>query len=143
MLALYVLSYWMQRRLFGLAPDAASVQALTVSFPNYTAAGLPLTVAVFGASHAAFVALAIASGSILVTPITLAILEASRSVPGDRSGMSLILRVVGRSLLKPVVLSPIVGITFSFLAIPPPDFVANALTLIGQAQPVSRPFSPG
>ena len=133
MLALYVLSYWMQRRLFGLASGAASVQALTVSFPNYTAAGLPLTVAVFGSSHAGFAALAIASGSILVTPLTLATLEVSCSVSGDRSGVSLILRAVGRSLLKPVVLSPIVGISFSFLAIPLPDFVASTLTLIGQA----------
>jgi len=40
--------------------------------------------------------------------------------------------VVG-SLLKPVVLSPIVGIVFALLAIPLPDFVDQAFTLIGQA----------
>lgn len=73
MLALYALSYWMQRRLFALGSSEASVQALTISFPNYAAAGLPLIVAVFDASHTIYVALAVASGSILLSPLTLAI----------------------------------------------------------------------
>ena len=50
MLALYALSYWMQRRLFALGSSEASVQALTISFPNYAAAGLPLIAAVFDPS---------------------------------------------------------------------------------------------
>ncbi len=39
MLALYGLSFWMQRRLFGLGSSEASVQALTVGLPNCAAAG--------------------------------------------------------------------------------------------------------
>jgi predicted permease len=35
MLGVYALSYWMERRLFGLRPAPASVQALTVAFPNF------------------------------------------------------------------------------------------------------------
>jgi malonate transporter and related proteins len=50
MLALYALSYWMQRRLFGLGSSEASVQALNIALPNYAAAGLPLIAAVFGAA---------------------------------------------------------------------------------------------
>src|ERR1700678_1839280 len=67
MLALYALSYWMQRRLFALGSTEASVQALTIAFPNYAAAGLPLIAAVFDASHAIYVALAVAAGSILLS----------------------------------------------------------------------------
>src|ERR1700742_3460485 len=47
MLALYALSYWMQRRLFGLGSSEASVQTLNISLPNYAAAGLPMITAVF------------------------------------------------------------------------------------------------
>jgi malonate transporter and related proteins len=51
MLGVYGLSYRMQRRLFGLMSAPASVQALTVAFPNFAAAGLPLIAAVFGPSQ--------------------------------------------------------------------------------------------
>jgi malonate transporter len=48
MLALYALSYWTQRHLFGLGSGEAAVQALTIALPNYAAAGLPLIAAVLG-----------------------------------------------------------------------------------------------
>ena len=56
MLALYALSYWMQRRVFGLDSSEASVQAINIALPNYAAAGLPLITAVFGASDTIYVA---------------------------------------------------------------------------------------
>lgn len=133
MLALYALSYWMQRRLFALGSSEASVQALTISFPNYAAAGLPLIAAVFDASHTIYVALAVAVGSILLSPLTLAILEANKASAGGSMGSGLAFRAVGRSLLNPVVLSPIVGIAVAFLRIPLADAIREAFTLIGQA----------
>jgi malonate transporter len=133
MLALYVLSYWMQRRLFALGSSEASVQALTISFPNYAAAGLPLIAAVFDPSHTIYVALAVAAGSILLSPLTLAILEANKASAGGSKGSGLVFRAVGRSLLNPVVLSPIIGIAVAFLRIPLSDAVREAFMLIGQA----------
>src|SRR5258707_2504966 len=62
MLALYALSYWMQRRLFGLEPSEASVQALTIALPNYAAAGLPLISAGLGPPGTGGVALSVAPG---------------------------------------------------------------------------------
>jgi malonate transporter and related proteins len=132
MLALYALSYWMQRRLFGLDSSAASIQALTIAQPNYGAAGLPLIAAVFGASHSVYVALTLASGSILVSPLTLAVLEANKSIAPDQSGAALAFRTLGRAFLKPIVLSPILGIVFAFLSIPLPDFIGRTFALIGQ-----------
>jgi predicted permease len=84
MLALYALSYWMQRRLFGLGSSEASVQALNISLPNYAAAGLPLIAAVFGPSDMIYVALSIATGSIVLSPLTLAILEAYKAPTGEQ-----------------------------------------------------------
>jgi malonate transporter len=133
MLALYALSYWMQRRLFALGSTEASVQALTIAFPNYAAAGLPLIAAVFDASHAIYVALAVAAGSILLSPLTLAILEADKASAGGSKGSGLVFRAVGRSLLNPVVLSPIIGIAVASLGIPLADSIREAFTLIGQA----------
>jgi malonate transporter and related proteins len=133
MLALYALSYWMQRRLFALGSSEASVQALTISFPNYAAAGLPLIAAVFAPSRTIYVALAVASGSILLSPLTLAILEANKSSAGGSKGSSVVFRAVGRSLLNPVVLSPIIGIAVAFLRIPLSDAIREAFVLIGQA----------
>jgi malonate transporter and related proteins len=132
MLALYALSYWMQRRLFGLDSSAASIQALTIAQPNFGAAGLPLVTAVFDASHSVYVALALASGSILISPLTLSILEANKSMAPDQSGVASAFRTLGRSFIKPIVLSPIFGVVFAFLSIPLPNYIGQAFTLIGQ-----------
>jgi malonate transporter len=133
MLALYALSYWMQRHLFGLESSEASVQAITISLPNYAAAGLPLIAAVFGASGRIYVALSIATGSILLSPLTLAILESSQAPENTSTNFSVILRAFGRSFYKPIVLGPIAGIVFSLLGVPLPEAVIRSLQLIGQA----------
>ena len=102
MLALYALGYWMQRRLFGLVSSEASVQTLTVGLPNY-AAGLPLIAAVFGPSDTIDVALAIAAGSIVLSPLTLAVLEANKAPAAGQSNLGAVLQAIGRSLRKPIV----------------------------------------
>jgi malonate transporter len=133
MLALYALSYWMQRRLFGLKPAPASVQALTIAFPNFAAAGLPLIAAVFAASQMIDVPVGIALGAIVLSPLTLVVLEVNKPAGAGQINRGAILNAVGKSLLKPVVLAPIVGVVFSLLAIPLPHFVSLAFQLIGQA----------
>src|SRR5271168_63569 len=133
MLGVYALSYWMARRLFGLMPAPASVQALTVAFPNFAAAGLPLTAAVFEASQLLDVALGLALGAIILSPLTLSVLETSKSAAVGQVDRRTILSAIGKSLLRPVVLAPIVGIVFSLVAIRLPDFVSHAFQLIGQA----------
>ena len=97
------------------------------------AAGLPLIAAVFDPSRTIYVALAVASGSVLLSPLTLAILEANKSSAGGSQGSGLVFRAVGRSLLNPVVLSPIIGIAIAFLRIPLADAIRDAFVLIGQA----------
>jgi malonate transporter len=133
MLALYALSYWMQRRLFGLGSSEASVQAINIALPNYAAAGLPLIIAVFGASDTIYVALSIATGSIVLSPLTLAILEANKVSAGGQRNLGVVLRAIGRSLCKPIVLAPLAGVVFSLLGIPLPAAVSRSFQLIGQA----------
>jgi malonate transporter len=133
MLGVYAVSYWMGRRLFGLMPAPASVQALTVAFPNFAAAGLPLIAAVFAASQLIDVALGIALGAIILSPLTWAVLETSKSAAAGRVDRSTILNAIGKSLLRPVVLAPTVGIVLSLVAVRLPDSVSHAFQLIGQA----------
>lgn len=132
MVAFYALSFWMQRRLFRRDAVESSIQALTVAQPNFGAAGLPLIAAVFHQTHAIYVALALATGSILTSPLTLGVLEASKSKEPIESRLGIVLRAVGRSFLKPIVLAPIVGIGIALLAIPVPDFIRESFALIGQ-----------
>src|SRR4029077_9360763 len=130
MLAHYALSYWMQRRLFGLGSGEAAVQALTISLPNYAAPGLPLIAAVLDPAGTIYVALSIATGSIVMSPLTLATLESNKaSAAGKESGA--LLQAIGRSLFKPIVLGPVLGITFSLVGIPLPEALRRSLQLIG------------
>jgi malonate transporter len=130
MLALYALSYSMQRRLFGLGSSEASVQALTIGLPNYAAAGLPLITAVFGAASTIDVALSIAAGSIVLSPPTLAILEANKA---QEMNLGAVLRATIRSLGKPIVLAPLAGVVFSLFGIPLAEAVSRSFQLIGEA----------
>jgi malonate transporter len=133
MLGVYAVSYWMERRLFGLTPAPASVQALTIAFPNFAAAGLPLIAAVFAASQLIDVALGIALGAIILSPLTLTVLETSKSAAAGQVSRHTVLNAIGKSLLRPVVLAPSVGIAFSLLDIRLPDYINHAFQLIGQA----------
>ena len=133
MLALYALSYWMQRRLFGLGSSEASVQALNIALPNYAAAGLPLIAAVFGAANTIDVALAIAAGSIVLSPLTRAILEANKAPAGGKRNLGAVLQAIGRSLRKSIVLGPLIGVVFGLLGIPLAEALRSSFLLIGQA----------
>ncbi|HET6480865.1 MAG TPA: AEC family transporter, partial [Actinoplanes sp.] len=48
MALVYTLTYVVQRRVHGMTPSEAALQALTVAFPNIAAVGLPLVGAVLG-----------------------------------------------------------------------------------------------
>jgi malonate transporter and related proteins len=91
MLALYALSYWMQRRLFGLG------------------------------------------GSIVLSPLTLAILEANKAPAGGKRNLGAVLQAIGRSLRKPIVLGPLIGVVFGLLGIPLAEALRSSFLLIGQA----------
>ena len=56
----------------------ASLQALTIAFPNLAGVGLPIVSAVLGPTGTVPLAVALASGSIIVSPLSLIIVEMSR-----------------------------------------------------------------
>jgi len=123
MALVYTLTYVVQRRVHGMTPSEAALQALTVAFPNIAAVGLPLVGAVLGPDAMLSVAAALGIGAITLTPLTIVILERGR---GGAVGPA-----IGKSLLKPVVLGPVLGLAWSLIGIPLPDLLRTTLSAIG------------
>ena len=134
MLILYFAWYFFQRRFAMTGRSDASLQALTIAFPNLAGVGLPIAAAVLGPQGAVQVAVAVAAGSILISPLTLVVLEMD-AAKGDaaQSPVQKILRALRRALTKPVVLAPMLGIVCSFTGLALGPVVEACLLLIGHA----------
>lgn len=134
MLILYAGCLWMQRKFFGLTLAEGVVQSLTIAFPNYASIGLPLTIPLFGDQAALLVAIAIASGSIFVTPIALAQLTMGTSSPGAEVSVKReFLRGLTGAVKTPVFFLPVLGLIWAIIGIPMPAIVATAFGPITMA----------
>jgi malonate transporter and related proteins len=128
MLILYGATYLMARRVYGVARGEAAVQACTTSLPNYASAGLPLIAALLGGADLVSVAVAIACGAIVVSPLTLVILEIAAQKKGERHIGTVLLR----AFRKPIVLSPLLAVLFVLTGLGLPSLAAKSLTLMGE-----------
>ena len=115
-----------------MGSSEASVQTLTTAVSNY-AGGLPLIAAVFGPTATIFVALAIATASIVLSPLTLAILEFNNAAANGQRNFGVVLQAISRSLRKPIVLGPVAGVLFALLGIPLLEPISRSFQLIGHS----------
>ena len=76
--------WYAYRRRRGDDMGDAAVQALTVSLPNFAAAGLPIVAAVSGREGGSFIALTIAAGAMIPSPLALTLLELSKGGTAGR-----------------------------------------------------------
>ncbi|HTB67059.1 MAG TPA: AEC family transporter [Steroidobacteraceae bacterium] len=131
--ALYGVSFLWVRSREHMTLSHSAVFALTLGFPNAAAVGLPLLESVFGASSRVAIAVALAIGSITVTPLTLLILEADKS--GVRSGLAwkTVFPALGHAIRMPVVWAPVLGLLFSCAGLNLPSFANRSLTIIGSS----------
>ena len=128
MLLIYGATYLVVRLVSHVGSGEASVQACTTSLPNYAAAGLPLIAALLGTANVVSVAVSIACGAIVVSPLTLVILEAAAQKPGERQFASVLLK----AFRKPIVLAPVVAVLFALSGIGLPDIAFKSLGLMAQ-----------
>jgi malonate transporter len=137
MLVVFFAWYLGSKMLLKEAPANASLQALTIAFPNLAGVGLPIMAAVVGPSGTVPVAIALASGSILVSPLSLIIVELNRGPkPGEpESTAARIMRSIRHALTKPVVLAPALGILVSLSGLTMGAVIDACLLLIGHAAP--------
>lgn len=127
MLISYLTSLWIQKKFFGLKPGDSVVQSLTIAFPNYASIGIALTIPLFGDEAALLVAIAIAAGSIFVTPIALAQLAMSISDPGeDVSIIKAFIKGLVSAVKTPVFFLPVLGLIWALLGLPMPNLLETA-----------------
>lgn len=134
MLLLYVAWYWAVRTFSGVSRSDASLQALTIGFPNLAGVGLPIASSVLGPTGTVPVAVALAAGSILISPLTLIIVEMSvaRSRGAEISAAQ-VLTAIRRALTKPIVMAPALGILLSLTGLELDALAHACLSLIGSA----------
>ena len=129
MLVVWAISY-VFRRSTGISRADAALQALTIAYPNLAGVGLPIVAAVLGPQGLVPIALALAAGSILVTPLTLVIVEMDTKKSAGSSSAQ-VFTALRRSITKPVVLAPALGIAVSFSGVTIDPVAQASLTLIG------------
>jgi malonate transporter len=135
MLGTYGLTYFLERRFFKAQPSEAAVQSLTVSFSNNVAVGLPLLSGIFGATGLLAAAAGIVAGALVVSPITLVLLECYAGNPADvATPLSKRLpSAILASLRRPVILAPLLALLLPITGISFPSAAVHSLDLIGKA----------
>ena len=132
-IVVYSITFFWVHSKEGLNAADSSVLALTTGFPNSAAVGLPLLASVFGTRSAITVATSIAIGSITVSPLTLVILERARASASEGFKWRKVFAPVMRSVSKPIVWAPLLGLGFSFAGLHLPSFAVRSLAVIGSA----------
>ena len=129
MLVIFGITFALNHFVFRLSPGENAIQSLSVGFPNFPAVGLPLLGSLMGPGSAVSVAVCLAAGSIFISPLTLAVLEARGKAAG--SSPDLVVNTLFRSVSKPVVIGPVAGLVVVILGIHLNEVVSHALNLIG------------
>jgi malonate transporter and related proteins len=138
MLLVHLAWYFFVRASSDVSKADAALQALTVSFPNLAGVGLPIAAAVIGPGGIVPVAVALAAGSIIISPLSLIFVELnSRNPKGETATDSSrqVRKAFLRSVTKPVVLAPVVGVLYSLAGLELVSLAQTSLMLIGVAAP--------
>ncbi|HBR2653451.1 TPA: AEC family transporter [Klebsiella pneumoniae] len=141
----YAAIYFLATSVFKRTPQDAAVLTLTVALPNYAALGLPILGSVLGegASTSLSVAVSIACGSVLMTPFCLLILEREKArAAGENSGSTLPV-LMWRSVKKPIVWGPLLGVVLSAIGIKMPDLLLASIKPLGLAATAAALFLTG
>lgn len=143
----YAAIYFLATSVFKRTPQDAAVLTLTVALPNYAALGLPILGSVLGegASTSLSVAVSIACGSVLMTPFCLLILNVKARAAGENSGSTLAMLPVlmWRSVKKPIVWGPLLGVVLSAIGIKMPDLLLASIKPLGLAATAAALFLTG
>jgi malonate transporter len=129
MLVIFGITFALNHYVFRLSSGENAVQSLSVGFPNFAAVGLPLLGSVLGPGSAVSAAVSLAAGSVFISPLAMAVLEARGKAAG--SSPHPIAIALFHSLSKPIAIAPVAGLVVSLLGIHLDEVVSHALNLIG------------
>lgn len=144
----YAAIYFISTRVFKKSPQDAAVLTLTVALPNYAALGLPILGSVLGesASTSLSVAVSIACGSVLMTPFCLLTLEREKARAAGNAGsagIGMLPVLMWRSVTKPIVWGPLLGVVLSGLGVTMPELVLAAIKPLGLSATAGALFLTG
>jgi malonate transporter and related proteins len=131
LIVVYLAGIVICRSVYKLPLGDAAVATLTAAFPNIASIGLPLLLPIFGAEAALPVAVAIAVGSVTISPLTLALLELhkardSNSLVEVRAGRAFFL-ALRRSVSKPIFIGPMAGLAVALSGLQLPSLISIGL----------------
>ncbi len=122
-----------------LPPAAPSVRAITAAFGNTVQVGIPMAAALFGETglqiHLAIVSLhALVLLTLATTLVELDLARAHRaSGAGESHLMATLLSTARNTVIHPVVLPVLIGLTWNALGLPLPTVADEILQTLGQA----------
>jgi len=132
MILTFVVALVIELKLFKFTLADSAAVTLSVALPNWVAVGLPLFIGLYGPQSTVTVAVAIVCGNVVAVPMSLLLLEAG----GVQSNSAGVLRRFGlalwRTLMKPVVLGPILGVGFSLTGYALPPVLVRSLGFFSQ-----------
>jgi malonate transporter and related proteins len=140
---IFGLTHLFSQRLGKETAANSTVLALSLAFPNAAAIGLPLLLSTYGSGAVVSVAVAIAVGSITISPITLAILESNTVAGGPLSPMARMRTSAWRAIKKPVVWAPVLGVLAVAADLHFPTYIDRSLIVLGNATAGSALFLTG
>ncbi|BDH47393.1 transporter [Salmonella enterica subsp. enterica serovar Choleraesuis] len=142
----YAAIYFLAVKVFHKSPQDAAVLTLTVALPNYAALGLPILGSVLGEgpSTSLSVAVSIACGSVLMTPFCLLILEREKArAAGGSQSLAMLPILMWRSVKKPIVWGPLLGVVLSALGIKMPEMLLASIKPLGLSATAAALFLTG
>jgi malonate transporter and related proteins len=133
LLAIYLLALAVALLVFRHRVDASALQALNGAFPNMAFMGIPVLTAVIGPSAVLPVVIGNLVSSLVLLPLTLALLEAGKSGGRGHQGLIVVWHSVLGSIRQPLVIAPVLGVVVALSAWHLPVALHNSFTLLGSA----------
>jgi len=138
LLAVYGLQHWRQHRRPDAEPALPAVRAVSVSYGNAVQMGIPMSAAMFGeAGLGLHLMLVSVHGLILLSLLTALVeMDLARSTARQLGGSSLwqlLRRTLRNTLIHPVVLPVLAGLSWNLLGFGLPALVDEVLQLLGSA----------
>jgi len=131
----WLLVYALQRGVFRQSSGGAAVLAISVALPNFAAAGVPLLGAVAGEHGRMQTALAISVGAVILSPMTLLLLdiEQARQAAGGAGTKDLFGAALKRVARAPLVIAPVLAIILVLADVSLPAALLRSFMLLGLA----------
>ncbi len=127
LLLVYGIVFFVQRRIYKLSLGDSAVETLTIAFPNFASIGLPLLLPVFGPQAALPVAISIATGSVTISPLTLALIELHNAREKNGAAEVSAARQFGvalrHSVAKPIFYGPMLGLVVALSGLKLPALI--------------------